>query len=272
MGKHPCCRMICGVLLAVMLNGCSGERFAPGDIWSSSGGAKPQGGIYKIGDPYEIGGQWYYPAADPTYDETGIASWYGRKFHGRKTANGEIFDMNLLSAAHKTLPLPVNVKVTNLENGRSIVVRVNDRGPFVNDRIIDLSRKAAEVLAMKGQGTAYVRVQYVGIATLNGRGPVEQAVAVPVGSVETAPLSEPSVVAINTGSYIQAGAFSNYDSALKMQSRLRSLGEVRLNPVEIDGETLYRVQIGPFKNDAAASSVLSETHNLGIDAARIVQH
>lgn len=118
-------------------------------------------GTPKIGKPYQINGIWYYPAEDKTYDETGIASWYGHPFHGRRTANGAIYDMNKLTAAHKTLPLPTDVRVTNLENGRSIVVTVNDRGPFAHSRIIDLSRRSAELLGIIEQGTAKVRVQIV---------------------------------------------------------------------------------------------------------------
>ena len=114
---------------------------------------------YKIGSPYRIESTWYYPTVDYGYDETGIASWYGRKFHGGRTANGEIFDMNALSAAHRTLPLPSVVRVTNLENGRSMVLRVNDRGPFSRGRIIDMSRRAAQLLGFHMNGTARVRVQ-----------------------------------------------------------------------------------------------------------------
>ena len=115
--------------------------------------------VYKVGEPYQIKGTWYYPAEDYTYDETGIASWYGPKFHGRATANGEIFDMNGLSVAHRTLPMPSFVRVTNLESGRSLNLRVNDRGPFARGRIIDLSRRAAQLLGFEAQGTAPVRVQ-----------------------------------------------------------------------------------------------------------------
>jgi len=114
---------------------------------------------YKVGKPYQVSGVWYYPREDFDYDETGIASWYGPDFHGKMTANGEAFDQNAVSAAHKTLPLPSVVRVTNLENGRSLVVRVNDRGPFANGRIIDLSRRAAQLLGVEGAGTAKVRVQ-----------------------------------------------------------------------------------------------------------------
>ncbi len=118
---------------------------------------------HKIGRPYQVNGVWYYPREQPGYDRTGVASWYGEPFHGRRTANGEIYDMNRVSAAHPTLPLPTRVKVTNLENGRSIVVRVNDRGPFVNGRLIDLSRETARLLGMLQTGTAKVRVQAIDV-------------------------------------------------------------------------------------------------------------
>lgn len=132
------------------------------------GGGSPH---YKVGKPYQVNGRWYYPQEDPNYSKTGVASWYGSQFHGRMTANGEIFDMTRLSAAHTTLPLPSMVEVTNLENGRSVLVRVNDRGPFVGDRIIDLSREAARRLDFEQQGTARVRVRYAGPAPLNGAAP-----------------------------------------------------------------------------------------------------
>lgn len=126
---------------------------------------------YKVGKPYKINGRWYRPAVDPDYVETGVASWYGSQFHGRKTANGEIFNMNLLSAAHTTLPMPSMAEVTNLENGRRIVVRVNDRGPFAKNRLIDLSREAARRLGFEKQGVARVKVAYLGPAPLSAKAP-----------------------------------------------------------------------------------------------------
>ncbi|MSO92708.1 MAG: septal ring lytic transglycosylase RlpA family protein [Rhodospirillales bacterium] len=121
--------------------------------------ATEQQGLYKVGQPYQVDGVWYYPAEDFDYDETGIASWYGSDFHGKATANGEVYDMNALTAAHKALPMPSFVRVTNLDNGRSIVLRVNDRGPFVRGRIIDVSRRGSQLLGFEQAGTARVRVQ-----------------------------------------------------------------------------------------------------------------
>ena len=127
------------------------------------------GGTVKVGKPYKVAGRTYVPKHDPDYSKVGLASWYGPNFHGRRTANGEVFDMNDLSAAHPTLPLPSYVRVTNMKNNRSVVVRVNDRGPFAHNRIIDVSSKAAAMLDFKRTGVAKVRVDYVGPARLDGR-------------------------------------------------------------------------------------------------------
>lgn len=129
------------------------------------------GGHYKLGRPYTINGRTYRPEFDPTYDRTGIASWYGDYFQGRSTANGETFDKGLVSAAHTTLPLPSLVEVTNLENGRKLVVRLNDRGPFVGDRLIDLSEAAAIELGFHEQGLARVRVRFLELASAAGSPP-----------------------------------------------------------------------------------------------------
>lgn len=145
----------------LMLSGCAETQFLISTAKRINGPAPegPADGAYKVGKPYQIAGIWYYPAEDFEYDETGIASWYGAQFHGLKTANGETYDMNALTAAHRTLPMPSFVRVTNLENGRSIVLKVNDRGPFAKGRIIDISRRGAQLLGFQQQGTARVRVQ-----------------------------------------------------------------------------------------------------------------
>lgn len=135
---------------------------------TSSTNVPKGGGRYQVGKPYKVAGNWYHPSEDTNYDETGKASWYGPNFHGRLTANGEVFDQFHLSAAHPTLPLPSYVRVQNQSNGRSVVVRVNDRGPFAHNRLIDLSRRTAEVLGFIQDGTAQVRVTYLGRAPLEG--------------------------------------------------------------------------------------------------------
>lgn len=142
----------------IMLAACAETRFVMHTAKRLGETNKSQG-TYKVGKPYKVGGVWYYPSEDWSYDQTGIASWYGPNFHGKATANGELFDQWGVSAAHKTLPMPSLVRVTNLENGRSLVVRINDRGPFKPGRIIDLSRRSAQLLDIEGKGTARVRVQ-----------------------------------------------------------------------------------------------------------------
>lgn len=130
---------------------------------------KKGGGSYKVGKPYKVRGKWYHPKEETNYDKKGHASWYGPNFHGRKTANGEIYDQYHLSGAHPTFPLPSYARVTNLKNGHSVIIRVNDRGPYAHGRIIDVSSKAADLLDFKQAGTAQVRVQYIGKAKMDGR-------------------------------------------------------------------------------------------------------
>lgn len=189
---------------------------------SSAATHVPSKGYYKVGRPYRVAGVWYTPAVDYGYDETGIASWYGPGFHGRQTANGERYDQYDLTAAHPTLPMPSLVRVTNLENGRRIDLRINDRGPFKNGRILDVSKRGAELLGFLRQGTAKVRVQVleresrqlaalarngeIASSDLIAKGPggqvpavippgeVSAAPAAPVPAVSAAPLPEPEAV------------------------------------------------------------------------------
>lgn len=149
-------RLLC--LSALCLSACAETEFGAHLAKNANRDTKSQG-MYKVGNPYLIMGQEYYPQENFEYSETGIASWYGPGFHKGNTANGETFDTNELTAAHRTLQMPSLVRVTNLENGRSVVVRVNDRGPFAKSRIIDVSSKAADLLGFKGRGTAKVRVE-----------------------------------------------------------------------------------------------------------------
>ena len=161
--------VVCGCLA---LANCSAskvmsDKYSPRVV--ADGEPVPKGGgAYRVGQPYTINGQTYYPTDNPSYRAEGIASWYGPDFHGRLTANGEVFDMHGISAAHPTMPLPSYARVTNLDNGRSIIVRVNDRGPYARNRIIDVSIGAANALGFYGDGLAHVRVDYVGRAPLEG--------------------------------------------------------------------------------------------------------
>ena len=170
------------VLLGVglVLSGCSSNSGKQAALDPFAGKGSPYyngkgpvpwgGGREQLGQPYQVAGRWFTPQEQPGYDKSGTASWYGEAFNRRKTSNGEWFDMTRLTAAHPTLPLPSYVKVTNLDNGREVVVRVNDRGPFVGTRVIDLSKRTAEVLEFKNKGKANVRVQYIGRAPLNDNG------------------------------------------------------------------------------------------------------
>ncbi|MDQ8028731.1 MAG: septal ring lytic transglycosylase RlpA family protein [Brevundimonas sp.] len=199
--------------------------------------------------PYQIRGRWYHPAEQPNYDETGLASWYGDQFNGRPTATGERFDMYALTAAHKTLPLPGLVEVTNLANGRSVVLRINDRGPFVDNRIIDLSRGAADQLGMLERGVGEVRVRYLGPAPrLGSAQPLQYA-----ATVAPAPPPPRAQPAPEFGAYwIQAGSFSDRRAARRVADRL---GDRATVDVASRGDSpLYRVLIGPWPDPNAAES------------------
>ena len=149
------------------------------------------GGTYRVGKPYTVGGRIYVPEEDVNYREEGLASWYGDDFHGRLTANGEVFDMESLTAAHPTLPMPCYARVTNLGNGKSLIVRVNDRGPYHGNRLIDVSNKAAELLDFKGNGVARVRVEYVGRAPLEGSDDRQLMATLRTGVPAPAPVAGP---------------------------------------------------------------------------------
>lgn len=250
------------------------------------------GGVYKVGKPYKVGGEWFYPKDDPNYRNVGIASWYGLDFHGRRTANGEVYDMDSLSAAHPTLPLPTYAKVRNLENGREVVVRINDRGPFARGREIDLSKRAAEALGFQRKGTAKVQVSYVGRAPLSGddgwivdsrfaaksRKPalprreevrrVELASAAPVpplpsqnaGPMRSNPLGM---------SYIQAGSFRDAINADRLRHSLAAVGHVEVVPIEVSGNTYFRVRVGPVSGEQAAQA-LSRVRSKGLPGAQLI--
>lgn len=201
--------------------------------------------------PYQINGVWYYPKVEWDYDQTGIASWYGDPFHGRKTAIGETYDMNELTAAHKTLQLPTYARVTNLENGRSVVVKVNDRGPYVNNRIIDLSRGAAQLLGFEQRGVAKVRVQVVDAAGRTGTATVPTPViseserravtSAPVGTVTATPLPPPG------GARGQTGVAPAAAAAVPTPMLTASLPDppVRVTQVPVRPSGVY-IQAGAF--------------------------
>ena len=278
----------------------------------TSGGVSlpPNAGVYKIGNPYQIGDTWYYPREQPDYDETGIASWYGPTFYGHHTANGEMYDGTQMTAAHRTLPMPVNVRVTNLGNGRSVVVRVNDRGPYAKGRIIDLSEAAARALDVIRTGTARVRVTYLGRADSSAPETPPEIVAavpaVPTTKVNTAALNvvpgatvaPPVQVAdlpaaaslpqpaapVNTQPTGQVtkvpvpGATHLYVqmgafSTSANADRLKNrLGDnsVFVSEIARNGQKLYRVRSGPYDDVASADAALAKITALGNNDAQIV--
>lgn len=223
-------------------------------------------GDYKVGKPYRINGQWYYPAENFEYAETGIASWYGPNFHGKPTANGEKFDQNLMTAAHRTLPLPSAVRVTNLENGRSIQLRVNDRGPFARGRIIDVSRRAAQLLDFERNGTAKVRVEILPnesrrlkLAALNRPGGVTgqpQIASSPRESVVAQPLP-------NSGRPVQQASSAGPDDPV--ERRPEATIPVLSNSVEIlpVSPTGIFVQTGAFTQLANALRMRDRIYAIG---------
>jgi rare lipoprotein A len=329
-------------------------------------------GVYKIGTPYQVDGVWYYPREDYSYSEVGVSSWYGPNFHNKLTANGEIFDMNMPTAAHRTLPLPSVVRVTNLENGRVAILTVNDRGPFVNNRIIDVSRRGAQLLGFLEKGTAKVRVevlpeesrklkrqamglddgeelktQFANSQTApkapknikplvyspknNPFAEPEKEVAKPLKTSNLPPLANPrplrmeniqnvkpvaktsnfksssysnlsnntqasktKVVQTQTlrkstagnvadnlikaaptkmvkANFVQAGAFSNYDNAVRLSKTLSSVGDAHISPVSVNGRTLYRVRVGPANTAGDAQTILKKVKAFGHSGARIVK-
>ena len=240
----------------------------------------PQG-VYKVGEPYQVDGVWYTPAEDPGYDKVGVASWYGEEFDGRPTANGGVYDMNALTGAHPTLPMPSMVRVTNLENGRSLVLTVNDRGPFVGGRIIDVSRRVAQLLGFYQQGTARVRVQAVGgepAAPLIAERSPSPPLAKPSNAVTREPLPPVSVAAAATSAparelparYIQVGAFANADNARRLSSALAHFGPTEMMPAIVGGREVYRVRLGPLGSLHEANALLARVAAAGHRDARLV--
>ena len=263
---------------------------------------------YKIGDPYEVADNWYYPERDLRYDETGIASWYGDEFAGRLTANGEIFDPTLVSAAHKTLPMPSVVRVTNLENGKSLVVRLNDRGPFVAGRIIDLSREAARRLGFLKTGIARVRVQILteqslameraaknnnfSQLVLNETMPPVEADNVPqvnLDATTTRQVQSDTAMRISaiellarsrigevievpvtqTNIWVQIGAFYNKDSANSVLNRYES-AQGSVSEGLHNGKPIYKARIGPITTVEDADIILSDVLKFGFEGAHII--
>ena len=252
--------------------------------------------VFKIGAPYEVNGVWYTPRADYSYDATGIASWYGGAFNGRLTANGEIYDLNRLTAAHTTLPMPSIVEVTNLRNGRTLRLRVNDRGPFARGRIIDVSRRAAQLLGFETAGTTEVRVRILRresiaaaeeIIRQSGQDPAILAAALatpppaaapryaaaappPRYAYAAAPRPAPPMPPPARRYYVLAGDFADSRNAEQATSAIAPLGEVAIVTTFVGGAPVYRVQLGPVATGAEAEQLRARIVGTGYAGARIV--
>ncbi len=210
-----------------------------------------------------LGKRYYVMPSSAGYTARGTASWYGKKFHGRKTSNGEVYNMYAMTAAHKTLPIPSYLKVTNLDNGKSVVVRVNDRGPFHDDRIIDLSYAAASKLGIAQNGTGRVELR----AIEPGR---QERKAAPQTS-QAAATSEPPAAA-GDQLFVQLGSFIDRDNAesLRAQLTLHNVAGVAVQHTEVDRRPIYRVRIGPLASIEEANSLVSRIHNLGMGVPNII--
>jgi rare lipoprotein A len=290
-------RTVLALLCALALAACGGRPdLQTGTAPPVERGPVPDSPV-KIGKPYQIAGIWYYPADKPDYDEVGYASWYGDAFHGGPTANGEQFDMHMIGAAHKTLPLPSYAEVTALDTGRTILVRVNDRGPFVANRIIDLSRRAAEQLGITRQGVARVRVKrvYPGeadrLALRSGRAAAERSLqsgselavldsrfqtwlasqsrpalspitpTAPVLTTTPAParLTAPLIPSF----FVQVGAYGDRTRADSLASQLGG-------SIDTVG-TVWRVRLGPYYEESTALAALARVQGQGYQDARLIR-
>ena len=381
--------VLAAIGLSVLLSGCAettlATHYAKQVTWP---GEQTANSTYKVGKPYKVGSDWYYPSEEFSKSETGVASWYGPNFHGKRTANGEIYDQNELTAAHRTLQMPSLVRVTNLENGRSIVVRVNDRGPFKKGRVIDVSKRAAELLGFIGNGTARVRLEVlekesrkiataaqrgmdtsrITLAELNALPDAGSSAAAPQVAAVMAPQDVPrlqqasfdsnslrgnmpagrfvsadqdpmmpeslrtptiTVEELNrsdarattfappdgsrrklagtsdpaatppgqqafsghvdnkgrfmpdpvvqvepvapTGLFVQAGSFGVKDNAERLSRDLSKIAPTLIDPVVVNGKTLYRVKLGPLADLAEADAVLSRVAQAGTAGARVIK-
>ncbi len=264
------------------------------------------GGKRHIGDPYQVAGRWFTPHEQPGYDKKGQASWYGEAFHKRKTSNGEWFDMNTMTAAHATLPIPSYAKVTNLENGKTVIVRINDRGPFVDTRILDVSKRAADELGYRTKGIARVRVQLIGPAPLNDNGArhvmaMNEALDGGASFTQLASLSQSDVGSVqvaseqprkrkkmadvqqvsyepprqvqeaSAGFVVRVAVFHNYEHAMTAYNELSGFGPAQIIKAVGANGPLYRVQMGPFDNEADSQSAMQTAIASGYEDARIVE-
>jgi rare lipoprotein A len=271
------------------------EALASQSAPTSEQGAQPWLERERVGPPYEANGRWYVPTPEPGYQQTGMASWYGPQFHGQRTASGETFDQDALTAAHPTLPIPSLVQVTNLENGREVIVRVNDRGPFTGERLIDLSRGAANVLGFEQAGHARVNVRYLGPAPrrVNADGtPAPESTHVPAAApapaqteegphsrlarqsapnaelagapVQDRPVFTPVRAQTSGTFFVQVGAYSDPVNAQRVRDAVSPAGPVIVDTrTTASGAELFRVRVGPWPTREEADAARRSLGALG---------
>lgn len=265
------------LLCAFGLSGCTyGYTHLGLGKYDQASAISGQGGVYKVGNPYKVMGKWYYPKEDYKYSEVGIASWYGKDFHAKKTANGEKYDMNALTAAHRTLPLPSIVRVTNLQNGRSLVLRVNDRGPYASNRIIDVSKRAAGLLGFQTQGTTKVRVEILEkeskalkAALLDGHSMPEAIKKVPTEKTVKENSEIKPAVSYPKGSYfVQIGSYKESNGAYQAVSKYGK--DAKIYYADVSGEKYYRVRMGPYSSRLEAEENAAKLRYKGASEAKVV--
>lgn len=254
--------MVCAfaLLLAMGLSGCSVKQGTSSGEWSAPGKTSTKRRGTK---PYTIRGKTYYPLSHAQgFKESGIASWYGKDFHGKSTSNGERYNMYGMTAAHKTLPLGTIVRVTNRNNGKTIVVRVNDRGPFISGRIIDLTKTGAEKIGMLAAGTAPVRIEAIGdsIAPTSRlpKATSKPAKGTPAPVVASRPAHIESDGSITGTFYVQVGAFSSAQNADGLVSQMKGSGRQARKVSAPNG--MWRVQVGPYASTSEAERIAGQLH------------
>ena len=272
-GYRATCRQLAGIFfIAACVTACTSKGLLepsddapsqPRDVSDIPNAVPKHEPLSRYGNPasYVVYGKRYYTLpSSKGYREVGLASWYGTKFHGKRTSSGEPYDLYGMTAAHKTLPLPTYVEVTNLDNNRSVIVKVNDRGPFHEERLIDLSYTAAVKLGVVGNGTGKVEVRAIDSGT-----PVTTTGTVPaIAPVAAQPVSFPE----GTVMYLQIGAFSSRENAERLQEKIQAREDIKaVRVVEAPGEngTFYKVQVGPLSGSAEINQTTTSLESMGIN-------
>lgn len=282
-------KLLLSCAMALTLSACTsnGPLF---HSWEDYETERASGAVYKVEEPYEVKGIWYFPAEQESYSEKGLASWYMPAGDSALTANGEVYDANLLTARHKTLPLPSLVKITNLENGKEIVARVNDRGPMVNNRLMDVSQEAARQLEMPSSGTVLVQVEllaeeskalrdklvsegrvYQTNQTVVKEALLEEVPAIPSAEAVYNEADRFSEVAPLTGPKVRLGAFGDPNNATRLKNKLAADMPVQSHTVTKNGRALTIVEAGPFATKAEAQKALTRLKAKGYTDAFIAK-